>query len=67
MIHAWSTFAKTGVPPKLDKAEWLEAIDRNVINPSVRYMNLSPTNYTIVEGYYKSTCEGFWKERFGIN
>jgi len=67
MIHAWSTFAKTGVPPKLDNAEWLEAIDRKLVNPSVRYMDLNPTNYSIVEGFYKKTCDEFWKTKFGYN
>jgi carboxylesterase type B len=67
MIHSWTTFAKTGVPPKLDKAEWVEAIDRKLANPSVRYMDLDPLNYTIVEGFYKKTCDEFWKTKFAGN
>jgi carboxylesterase type B len=67
MIHSWATFAKTGVPPKLDKAEWVEAIDRTLANPSVRYMDLDPLNYTIVEGFYKKTCDEFWKTKFAGN
>jgi carboxylesterase type B len=61
MIHVWSTFAKTGVPPALDGVKWVEAIDRNVANPSVRYMELNPAKYRIVENGYKSNCDEFWK------
>ncbi len=67
MIHVWSTFAKTGVPPKLDNAEWLEAIDRKLAKPSVRFMDLDPANYSIVERFYERSCEEFWKTKFGYN
>jgi hypothetical protein len=49
------------VPPALDGVKWVEAIDRNVANPSVRYMELNPAKYRIVENGYKSNCDEFWK------
>jgi len=48
-------------PPTLESVKWVEAIDRSIENPSVRYMDLNPTKYKIVEDGYKSICDGFWK------
>ncbi|XP_054159712.1 acetylcholinesterase-1-like [Oppia nitens] len=62
-INIWTTFAKTGVPPKVNGIDWPEAIDRNHAKASVRYMTLNPNNYKIVDNAYRHTCDDFWNKQ----
>ena len=40
---------------------WKSAIEKDVSNPHVRYMELK-THFEMIENGYEKTCEGFWKK-----
>lgn len=62
MIQSWTRFAKTGLIETIGKQRrpWVESLDRKESKPSARYMNLNPTNYTMVANFFKQTCDDFW-------
>lgn len=70
MIHAWTSFAKTGQPGKLGDVEWTEAFERNsdhsISNPVTKHMSLDSVNYKMIPDFYKETCDVFWKPKIFI-
>ena len=62
MILAWTSFAKRGHPGPMGSVSWLEAFqDKN--HPVARHMALDSEHYRMVEGFYKQSCDGFWKAK----
>ena len=51
----------------MGQSEWVQAIDTKASKPFVKYMNLNPNNYTVVENYYQKSCEGLWIKNFGFD
>ena len=69
MIRAWTSFARSGQPgvigPK--SVQWTEAFDRNDTSSfTTRHMALDPRNYSMIEGFWKTTCDDFWRQRIFV-
>ena len=65
VIHAWTQFAKTGVPGKMGNVEWAEAVGGNkaVKDYRTRYMSLETKHFKMVDRFFEATCNGFWKPK----
>ena len=64
MIHAWTAFAKTGTPSKMGgSVVWEQAVARNRSDFSTSYIHLEWGHYRMVPGYFKQTCDSFWKPK----
>jgi len=66
MLHAWTQFAKTGSPGEMSSVKWEEAFDRASTHKETRLMRLHAPDYAMVEGYYRETCNTFWKPRIWV-
>ena len=68
MIQEWTVFAKTGKVSYIPGASshWLEAFDREAKDYSTRYYHLESSNYKFVSGYFKETCDAFWKPKIFV-
>lgn len=66
MIHAWTSFAKTGSPAKLGSGghsvAWEKAV-KGGDNFNTRYMHLEASFYHMVDDYWKNICDSFWKPK----
>ena len=60
MIEAWTSFAKTGRP---SDASWKEAANRETKDFYTNYLHLESGHYKMVDGYFKETCDKFWKPK----
>lgn len=67
MVTAWTNFAKHGDPGMWSTgsgaANWTEAFASGADHSSVAFMELNANHYQMVEGFYKKTCDGFWKAK----
>jgi len=62
MIHAWTTFAKTGHPSKMGSAEW-ESAFTDYKQPKTKYMQLHTGQYQMIADHYVEACDNIWKPR----
>lgn len=62
---AITRFAKTGIAGTLGNSfEWQEAFDRSAEpEPITRHASLLTSDLKMVSGFYKKTCDEFWKSR----
>lgn len=65
IIHAWTSFAKSGSPGKLGATSWEEAVGGNkaVKDYRTRYLSLEANKYKMVEHFFEATCDCFWKPK----
>lgn len=62
MIHAWTTFAKTGSIGTINNiTEWKETIDPAEKDSFAQLMGLDAENYQMIKDYFKDKCDNFWK------
>jgi len=60
MVHAWTTFVKTGHPSKMGTTEWALAFTDHT-KPATQFMALNSSDYKMVKDYYVKTCTALWK------
>ena len=64
MIRAWANFAKVGNPGRMGSVQWEEAFERNAAAaPETSYMELNVKSYRMHRGFYRATCDSFWKPK----
>lgn len=67
IIHAWTSFARSGVPGKLGASTttWEEAVGGNkaVKDYRTRYLSLEANKYKMVDHFFEATCDSFWKPK----
>ena len=68
MVMAWTNFAKHGDPGKWTSTgsavNWTGAFaGSGTDHSSVSFMELNANHYRMVEGFYKKSCDGFWKAK----
>ena len=61
MMHAWTSFAKTGHPGLVGSVEWTEAFDPK--DPFTEHINLNGDKVAMVKDYFKETCNALWKPK----
>lgn len=68
MIRAWSQFAYTGQPGKMENIPWTSALNKKIENSTVSFMSLDSNNYRMVDNFYQNNCDNFWKNKiFKLN
>ena len=63
MISAWTHFATNGNPGKMGEVEWKESLVDDEGHQTTRHMSLYANDYKMVTGYFKESCEVFWKPK----
>ena len=81
MIKAWANFARHGSPGVMGGGrggkggvQWEEAFGNsltlNSTNLADKYvtshMTLDPLNYTMIDAFWKQSCDDFWREKIFV-
>lgn len=65
MIEAWIHFAQNGIQGTIGNTniEWKEAFDGS---SSAHFMALDSKHYHMVNNYFKSICDDFWRPKIFV-
>jgi len=63
IIRSWAAFAKNANPGKVGDIQWTESLDPSGTYPSTSSFMALDYTFKMVHGYYKDTCEAFWKDK----